>query len=90
MVILMNMYEGQMSTPSMKITGNSITNQEVSFSNIFEAVFLSKYFIPMYMAVHDFSRTVDLEILELKTGEDGGPPADVYEFTEEFSTEFNA
>jgi hypothetical protein len=90
MVLLMNMYQGQVTSGSMKISGNTITNQEVSFSTLFNATFLDKKFVNMYMAIHDFERFVDVELLELKTGDDGAPPADIYEFTEEFTTEFNA
>jgi hypothetical protein len=90
MDILMRMNAGQVTSPAMKLSGSSITNQDVSFATLFYAPFLDKKFLNMYMAIHDFDRAVDVELLELKAGAEGEPPADVYEFTEEFSTEFDA
>jgi hypothetical protein len=90
MDILMRMNAGQVTSPAMKLSGSSITNQDVSFATLFYAPFLDKKFLNMYMAIHDFDRAVDVELLELKAGAEGEPPADVYEFTEEFTTEFDA
>jgi hypothetical protein len=88
--ILMRMHAGQVTEPSMRISGSSVTNQEVSFSTLFYAPFLEKKFLTMYMGIHDFDRAIDVELLELKAGSDGEPPADIYEFTTEFTTEFDA
>jgi hypothetical protein len=91
---LMLMYQGQFTTPSMKISGSTVSNQEVSFSNRFYAPFIGKNFIPMYLAIHDFDRAIDVELMQIKgfepEDEEVGPEPTIYEFTEEFTTEFNA
>lgn len=91
MDILMRMHQGQITTPSYKFSGSFLTLLEPSFFNAFYAPHVDKNFIPMYLALHDKSRKVDGELLELKTSADGEPPpADIFEFTEEFTTEFDA
>lgn len=91
MDILMRMYQGQITTPSYKFSGSFLTLLEPSFFNAFYAPHVDKNFIAMYLALHDKSRKVDGELLELKTSADGEPPpADIFEFTEEFTTEFDA
>jgi hypothetical protein len=89
--ILMAMYGGQITSPSYRLTGNFFTDIYPSFFNCFYENHLAKYFNPMYLSVHDANNTIDGELIELKTGPTGDDlPDSAYEFTEEFSTEFDA
>lgn len=88
--ILMRMQIGQMSSPSFKFSGTFDCTVNPSLFNIYNEVRLEKKLIAISMSVHDADNYVDAELSELKTGSDGLPPADIYEFTEEFTTEFNA
>ena len=86
----MRIYQGQLTTPSFKLTGGAHINTTPTFKDVFHVPFLNKYFLPMFLSVAAFNNTIDVELIELKTGEGGEPPSDVYEFTEEFTTESNA
>lgn len=88
--ILMRMYQGQLTSPSYKFTGTFDTDINPSLFNLFLEERLNKKFVAMALSISDHLNTIEAELLELKTGANGEPPADIYEFTEEFSTEFDA
>ena len=88
--ILMRMHQGQLGTPSYKLLGELITVNESSFFNTFYAQHIDKKFIPLSMSIDDKRMALSVDLVELKTGEDGSPPAEMYEYTTEFTTEFNA
>lgn len=88
--ILMRMYQGQVSSPSFKFAGEFDTDVNPSLFNLFREIRLDKKLIAMSLVVHDHTNFIEAELLELKAGADGEPPADIYEFTEEFTTEFDA
>jgi hypothetical protein len=88
--ILMRMYQGQLSSPSFKFTGELDTDVSPSLFNLFREVRLDKKLIAMALSIHDHNNVIEAELLELKTGSEGEPPADIYEFTEEFTTEFDS
>lgn len=89
--LLMRMYQGQFAYPKYQLNGAFTSlNAELSFFNIFYHPLLSKYFSPVSLSLNDKMQILDGDLIEIRTGEDGVPPADVYEFTEEFTNEFNA
>lgn len=88
--ILMRMYQGQLSSPSFKFSGEFDVDVNPSLFNLFREIRLDKKLIAMSLVIHDHTNFIEAELLELKAGADGEPPADVFEFTEEFTTEFDA
>lgn len=88
--ILMRMYQGQVTSQSYKFSGTFDTDVNPSLFNLFREIRLDKKLVAMYLAIYDHNNIIEAELLELKTGDDGEPPADIYEFTEEFTTEFDA
>lgn len=88
--ILMRMYQGQMSSPSFKFSGSFDCDVDPSLFNLFLEVRLNRKLMAMSLSIHDADNELEAELLELKAGSDGEPPADIYEFTEEFSTELDA
>lgn len=89
--ILMEMYLAQVTSPSLKLSGSFFTDVHTSMANSFFEAHLQKYFILSSHNSRPLLNTFDAELLELKTGPNGEPPnPEVFEFTEEFTTEANA
>lgn len=89
--ILFQMYQGQITAPAFKLSGSFFSDVYPSMFNSFYESRLQKYFIANSLAIHDKSCSFDAELIEKKSGTGGLPiPDEVYEFTDEHSTEFDA
>lgn len=89
--ILMEMYKAQVTTPSLKLSGTFFTDVPTSMATSFYEAHLNKYFINNSHNNKLKINSFDAELLELKTGPGGIPPnPEVFEFTSEFSDEFNS
>lgn len=89
--ILLRMLQAQLTQPSFKLSGSFLTDVYPSMFNSFKEFRMDRYFIANSLSVLDKSCSIDAELIELRTGADGEPPTgDTYEFTTEFSTEFDA
>lgn len=89
--ILMEMYKGQVTSPALKLSGTFFTDVSTSMANSYYESKLKKYFIAASHGSRPRGNSFDAELLELKAGPDGSPPnPENFEFTDEFTTEFES
>ena len=89
--VVLRMYQGQITRPSFKLSGSFYSDVYPSMFHSFLEARMIKYFIANSLAIQDKMCSFDAELIELRTGAAGEPPTpETYEFTEEFTTEFDA
>lgn len=88
--ILLEDYVAQMRTPARKITGNILSPTFLSFANSINHVFEGRRYMFNSYEFNDRKCDYSVDLVEVVTGLDGDPPPSTFEFTEEFSTEFDA
>jgi hypothetical protein len=88
--ILLSDYRSQMESPTRKITGGVFSSTHIGYINAIHYLFENKKLMMNGYSLQDKQCNYDVDLIEVMTGADGEPPPDTYEFTEEFTTEYEA
>jgi hypothetical protein len=88
--ILLSDVQAQMQAPNRKITGGVMSPTHLGYIHSIDYAFEDrKYMINGYV-LNDKQCSYEMDLIEIITGEDGNPPPETHEFTEEFTTEYDA
>lgn len=88
--ILLGDLQAQLQSPTRKITGGVFSPIHLAYINAIHHVFENRKYMLNGYVLNDKQCSYEMDLIQVITGPDGEPPADTYEFTEEYTTEFDA